>query len=209
MALLPKTRMKKRMRTTFIHEYQKNPGQSNQPDGFAGPFPAGCPFGYEWLRAFDHGWIKKELTGKDQLKKMLNVHFKTAWKFPETGGKSRQKAERTYSFRKNTGKSRKNGQNLCFGTKRPWGKPPTTSSGGNFVGGFLNRNERSVRWTVATIEVAARSGIPSLRLPEALIFLRFRVFHFPGNCGIFPVCSPQSRLAQRVSLTLQLAACLD
>ena len=94
--------MKKRMRTTFIHEYQKNPGQSNQPDGFAGPFPAGCPFGYEWLRAFDHVWIEKELTGKDQLKKMLNVHFKTAWKFPETGGKSRQKAEKTYSFRKKT-----------------------------------------------------------------------------------------------------------
>ena len=88
------------MRRTFIHEHQKNPGQSNQPDGFAGPFPAGCPFGYEWLRAFDHVWIEKELTGKDQLKKMLNVHFKTAWKFPETGGKSRQKAEKTYSFRK-------------------------------------------------------------------------------------------------------------
>ena len=43
---------------------------------------------------------------------------------------------------------------------RPWGKPPPTSSGGNTVGGFLNRNERSVQWTVATIEVAARSGIP-------------------------------------------------
>ena len=51
---------------------------------------------------------------------------------------------------------------LDFGTKRPRGKPPTTSSGGNLVGGFLNRNERSVQWTVATIEVAARSGIPPL-----------------------------------------------
>ena len=50
---------------------------------------------------------------------MPNVQFKTAWKFPETGGKSRKKAEKTDSFRKNTGKSRKNGQNLCFGTKRP------------------------------------------------------------------------------------------
>ena len=66
---------------------------------------------------------------------------------------------------------------------RPWGKSPRTASGGNLVGGFLNRNERSVRWTVATIEVAARSGIPPLRLPEALIFLRFRVFcYFAYRC---------------------------
>ena len=36
--------------------------------------------------------------------------------------------------------------------ERPWGKPPTTASGRDLVGGFLNRNERSVRWTVATIE---------------------------------------------------------
>ena len=28
-----------------------------------------------------------------------------------------------------------------------------------------------------------------LRLPEALIFLRFRVFLFPGNCGTFPACN--------------------
>ena len=34
------------------------------------------------------------------------------------------------------------------------GKPPRISSGGNLVGGFLNRNERAVRGTVATIEVA-------------------------------------------------------
>jgi hypothetical protein len=33
-------------------------------------------------------------------KKMPNVQFKTASKFPETGGKSRQKAEKTGSLRK-------------------------------------------------------------------------------------------------------------
>ena len=32
-------------------------------------------------------------------KKMPNVQFKTAWKFPETGGKSQQKAEKTGSLR--------------------------------------------------------------------------------------------------------------
>lgn len=37
MALLPKTRMKKRMRRIFIHEHQKNPGQDNHSEGFAGP----------------------------------------------------------------------------------------------------------------------------------------------------------------------------
>ena len=34
------------------------------------------------------------------------------------------------------------------------GKPPTTAGGGNLVGGFLMRNKRSVRWTVAPIEHA-------------------------------------------------------
>lgn len=34
------------------------------------------------------------------------------------------------------------------------GKPPRTSSGGNLVGGFLNRNERAPQCGVATIEVA-------------------------------------------------------
>ena len=48
-----------------------------------------------------------------------------------------------------------------------WGKPPRASGGGNSVGGFLNRNERAVQWTVATIEVAARSGIPPLRPLQA------------------------------------------
>ena len=43
---------------------------------------------------------------------------------------------------------------------RPWGKPPTTASGRNLVGDFLNRNERAPQCGVATIEVAARSGIP-------------------------------------------------
>ena len=33
-------------------------------------------------------------------KKMPNVQFKTAWKFPETGGKSRKKAEKTGRLRK-------------------------------------------------------------------------------------------------------------
>ena len=68
---------------------------------------------------------------------------------------------------------------------RPWGKPPRTASGGNLVGGFFNRNERSVQWTVAMIEVAARSGIPPLRLPETLIFNSFRVFRFWRNCRFF------------------------
>ena len=34
------------------------------------------------------------------------------------------------------------------------GEPPTTASGGNFVGGEINRNKRSVQWTAAPIEVA-------------------------------------------------------
>ena len=37
-----------------------------------------------------------------------------------------------------------------------------------------------------TIERTARSGIPPLRLPEALIFLRFRVFLFSLVFGFFP-----------------------
>ena len=74
---------------------------------------------------------------------------------------------------------------------RPWGKPPTTSSGGNLVGGFLNRNKRSALWAVAPIEVAGKRStiIPPLRLPEALIFLRFRVFCFWRKCRFFPVCN--------------------
>ena len=50
---------------------------------------------------------------------------------------------------------------ICFGSKGlaydttgPGGQPPTTASGRNLVDGCLNRNERSVRGTVATIEVA-------------------------------------------------------
>ena len=35
-----------------------------------------------------------------KVKKMPNVQFKTAWKFPETGGKSRKKAKKTGSLRK-------------------------------------------------------------------------------------------------------------
>ena len=87
-----------------------------------------------------------------KVKKMLNVQFKTAWKYPETGGKSQKKAEKTGSLRKFPERVRKARKFLEFGTKRPWGKPPRASSGGNSVGGFLNRNERSVRWIVATIE---------------------------------------------------------
>jgi hypothetical protein len=37
-------------------------------------------------------------------KKMPNVQFKTAWIFPETGGISRQKAEKTCSLRKFPGR---------------------------------------------------------------------------------------------------------
>ena len=37
-------------------------------------------------------------------KKMPNVQFKTALKFPETGGKSRKKAEKTGSLRKESEK---------------------------------------------------------------------------------------------------------
>ena len=51
---------------------------------------------------------------------------------------------------------------------RPWGKDSMTASGGYFIESFLNRNERSAQWAVATIEVAARSGIPPLRLPGTL-----------------------------------------
>ena len=37
------------------------------------------------------------------------------------------------------------------------GEPPRAASGGNSVGGEVNRNERAVRGTVATIEVADRN----------------------------------------------------
>ena len=40
------------------------------------------------------------------------------------------------------------------GKKR--GKLPMTSGGGNFAGGFLNRNKRSAQWAVATNEVAGK-----------------------------------------------------
>ena len=41
-------------------------------------------------------------------------------------------------------------------------RPPV---GGYFVGGFLNRNERTTRWVVATIEVEGKRSatIPSFR----------------------------------------------
>ena len=35
-----------------------------------------------------------------KVKKMPNVQFKTAWKYPETGGKSRKKSEKTGSLQK-------------------------------------------------------------------------------------------------------------
>ena len=81
------------------------------------------------------------------------------------------------------GRNRKNGPNLWFGTKRPRGKDSMTAGGGNIIGSFFNRNERSARWAVATIEVA---GKRSAIIPP-LIFLRFRVFHFWRICRVFPV----------------------
>ena len=59
-----------------------------------------------------------------------------------------------------------------FVTKRPRGNPPTTSSGGNLVGGFLNRNKRSALWAVAPIEVAARRGIPPANFIVATLHRR-------------------------------------
>ena len=42
--------------------------------------------------------------------------------------------------------------------ERRVGSSLTTASGGNFVRGELNRNERSVRWTVAKIEIAGKQN---------------------------------------------------
>ena len=61
-------------------------------------------------------------------KKMPNVQFKTAWKFPETGGKSRKKAEKNRQFAEICGKSRKNKDILEFGTKRPRVSEPNVST---------------------------------------------------------------------------------
>jgi len=47
------------------------------------------------------------------------------------------------------------------GTK---GEPPTTASGGSFVGGEINRNERAPQCGVATIEIADTVlSVPQLR----------------------------------------------
>ena len=44
---------------------------------------------------------------------------------------------------------------FCYSTQaRLRDEPVMTSSGGNFISGEINRNERSPRWGVATIEVA-------------------------------------------------------
>ena len=94
-------------------------------------------------------------------------------------------------------------QTLEFGTKRPRVRiPPLRHKNPEYplgCSGFLhvgarrtNQSKRAMRplqGSSAKIEIVARSGIPQLRLPEALIFLRFRVFCFTGDCGFFPVCN--------------------
>ena len=138
-----------------------------------------------------------------KVKKMPNVQFKTAWKFPETGGKSRKKAEKTGRLRKF---AERVGKIRTFSNSGPKGRgngEKRSPSGGIAEGdsdsSLLARNERRARsrreqrqlseryripsrdtaqWTVAKIEIAPRKGISPLRLPEALIFLCFRVFRF-------------------------------
>ena len=53
------------------------------------------------------------------------------------------------------------------------GEPLTTASGGNIVRGEVNRNERSVLWTVATIEVADEISPPQRRSSDK----QFSLFH--------------------------------
>ena len=65
-----------------------------------------------------------------KVKKMPNVQFKTAWKFPETGGKSRKKAEKTGNSAKN-GKPGSVGKSTLPGVEV--GEALTTASGGNLV----------------------------------------------------------------------------
>ena len=47
------------------------------------------------------------------------------------------KSGKNLQFTEISGKGRKKKEIFEFGTKRPRGKPPRTSGGGNFVGGFL------------------------------------------------------------------------
>ena len=60
-------------------------------------------------------------------KKMPNVQFKTAWKFPETGGISRQKAEKTCSLRKFPERVGKEG-NFRIRDQKAAGSNPATST---------------------------------------------------------------------------------
>ena len=75
---------------------------------------------------------------------------------------------------------------LCFaqwtrtyGTTGPGGQPPRTASGRNFVGGCLNRNERSAQWAVATIEVAWIGSSPLTR-PMLRFLAETRSTTIPG-----------------------------
>ncbi len=56
------------------------------------------------------------------------------------------------------------------------GKAPTTAGGGNFVGAFLMRNERSVQRTVATIEHAEQEFESLMLHKKRITFTEIRFF---------------------------------
>ncbi len=88
---------------------------------------------------------------------------------------------------------------VWFGTKRPWGKPPMTSSGGNLIGGFLKlkglsspvesfqRRTGGSPGRVRPIEFAARRGIPPALHGNCYPNRRFgQLLNFgsPGHCKL-------------------------
>ena len=73
-------------------------------------------------------------------------------------------------------------RNRDLSREESWNKTPQELLDEHFFFGDIGRGFRR-------LFDAARSGIPPLRHPEALIFNGFRVFLFPGNCGVFPVCN--------------------
>ena len=69
---------------------------------------------------------------------------------------------------------------------------------------FSTDRKRAPQCGVATISVAARRGIPPLRLPETLIFLRFRVFFFCWFSVFFRVATlPAAAGRQCIAWLLQ------
>ena len=106
-------------------------------------------------------------------KKMPNVQFKTAWKFPETGGKSWKKAEKTGSLRifpERVGKTRTSSNSEPKGRgfeSRHFDTKTRSALHGCFgflLSGMMGKNPRRPR---QTREVSARWAVrQSRKRPE-------------------------------------------